>query len=504
MTPERWKRISGLFADALSLPPAERVVFLDRACAGDTGLHREVDELLRLHQRSATPADGPTRPAAAEPAAPEPSLVGRRVGVYQVLAEIGRGGMGVVYLANDTRLGRPVALKTLPPAFAADPQRRQRLRLEAQAAAALSHPGIAAVYHLEDEGEFPYIVSEYVRGRSLRDALADGPLPRSQLIDVACAVGEALAAAHAQGVVHRDLKPDNVLLPDAGGVKLVDFGLARFLDGLGGDVETGRLTRTGALLGTPAYMAPEQLRGVPADARSDVFAFGVTVIEASTGVHPFLADTPTETLLRVAQQEVDFAPIASRGLGALVPILRRCTAKDAAARYASAREVSAAIETVRAVLISASSPELVPPPPPPALEWWRAHQVVVSVICTLMLWPLSAARSLTPLAAPMFFAALVPAIVIVALRLFFLYLSWLNERALIEQLARWRGLLLAADLAFAAVMAAAAAAVSGGSLRLAALFLTASLGLAISALIIEPATAREAFPRHGAPPAGNA
>jgi hypothetical protein len=318
--------------------------------------------------------------------------------------------------------------------------------------------------------------------------LADGPLRRQELFDLACEISDALAAAHAQGVVHRDLKPDNVLLPETGGCKIVDFGLAQFQSPLLEDSKD-RLTKTGTLVGTPAYMAPEQIRGRH-DARSDVFAFGVTMVEAATAEHPFAADTPHETLLRVAEEEIDFAPLDDLGCRALVPVLRRCTAKDPAARYPSAREVSGALAAVREMdrLHARDHDQDDDGKARRWLAWWRVHQVVVSAVCTLTLWPIYAARPLLTAPALMFFSALVPAIVVVCLRLFFLYVSELSRRTLGEELRRWGWLLRTADLAFVAASLAVAVGVSTKSVRVAAFFLTVSLGLALSSLIIEPRT----------------
>jgi serine/threonine protein kinase len=509
MTPDRWKRISAIFADAVVLAPDQRRAYLDCACAGAPEDRREVEQLLAA---ASTPAargleEAPTREVASGlgDTAPEASWVGRRTGPYEIVAELGRGGMGIVYLATDTRLNRRVAIKALPASLARDPQRRARLRTEASAAAALSHPGIAAVYALEESGDDLFIVSEYVDGRSLRQAIAEGAMRLGTVIDIAGGVADALAFAHRHGIVHRDLKPDNVLLPRGGGVKVVDFGLARFLDGDGSAPTEARLTRSGVLLGTPAYMSPEQIRGGVVDERTDVFALGVLVYECATGVHPFIGKTAESTMARVLEDEIDLAPLDRHGMGALAPIISRAAAKDPVARYPSARELAAALEAVKALTGSsgASRPRLAaaftPPPPSMVTTSWRVHQVVVSALALVMLWPLSAARALDPSMTRVFLAAMAAAVFVIALRMNQLFLSFVDAGMLREQRHRWRHLLLAADLAFCGALAVAAVLAADAHLGFASLFGATALGLVAAALVIEPTTTRTVFPDEIAP-----
>jgi serine/threonine protein kinase len=203
----------------------------------------------------------------------EDTLIGTRLGSYDITRKIGHGGMGVVYLARDNRLDRPVAIKMLAPRYTSNPQFRERLKREARAAAKLSHPGIATVYSLEEVGDALYIVSEYVNGPTLFKLIENGPVPVPRLLDIAIQISKALAAAHEQGIVHRDLKPENVIGPNRP-VKILDFGLARFElnRDLGGEA---RLTRSGVFLGTPAHASPEQLLGSEIDRRTDIFSFRV-------------------------------------------------------------------------------------------------------------------------------------------------------------------------------------------------------------------------------------
>jgi serine/threonine-protein kinase len=505
MTPDQWKRISAIFAEAVVLGPAARHAFLERACAGAPDDRREVEQLLLA---ASTPAAkgldaAPVHAVAAaalDAAADDTSWAGRRIGNYEIGAELGRGGMGVVYLATDTRLNRRVAIKALPASFARDPQRRARLRTEASAAAALSHPGIASVHALEEIGDDLFIVTEYVDGRSLRQAIADGPMRLTTVVEIALGVAEALAFAHRHGIVHRDLKPDNVLLPSVGGVKLVDFGLARFIDGDAGAAPTAaRLTVSGVLLGTPAYMSPEQIRGSQVDERTDVFALGVLVFECATGTHPFASRTAESTMARVLQDEVDVSALGAYGMGPLVPIVRRAVAKDPTARYPSAREMAAALEAVKALLGSSASrplqtPASTPAPPSMVTTSWRVHQIVVSLLALVMLWPLSAARGLAPSMTRVFFVTMAAAVFVIALRMNQLFLSFVDVGLLREQRHRWRHVLLAADLVLCGALTVAAFLASDGHLGFASLFGATALGLVAAALIIEPTTTRTAFP----------
>ena len=280
--PDRWQRVSALFHRALALPPAEREAFV-RASGEPTDIQDDVLGLLAAHDDE---SNGFLEP---------PALLteGAEVGPYRVERILGRGGMGVVYLARDTRLHRPVALKALPPHLFRDDRMRARLKQEARAAAALSHPSIATIYALEEIGDQIFIASEFLEGRTLRREFESGPLSAARALDMARSIAAGLQHAHERGIVHRDLKPENIMVTVTGAVKILDFGLAQFED-----PSVTRLTEAGVIAGTPPYMAPEQLLGKQTSARTDQFAFGVMLYEMLTGRHPFGSSLP-EILAKV-------------------------------------------------------------------------------------------------------------------------------------------------------------------------------------------------------------
>jgi two-component system LytT family response regulator len=263
----------------------------------------------------------------------------RTLGRYRITGEIGKGGMGVVYRATDMRLGREVALKVLAPGPGDDPERERRLRLEARAAAALTHPSICVVYEIDESDGATFIAMELVRGTPL-SALVPGGMSAPRALDLAIEMAEGLAEAHAHGIVHRDLKPSNVMVTDSGRAKLIDFGLAKHWkppESLDSDMDTpaGARTDPGRLIGTAAYMSPEQVRGQGVDPRSDIFSFGSVLFEMLSGVCAFRRETGVETLHAVLKEP---SPrLSSVGLGGTVPeierVIERCLAKDPAQRY---------------------------------------------------------------------------------------------------------------------------------------------------------------------------
>ncbi len=590
MDAERWRRINELFHAALQREADDREAFIDKACAGDQALRTEVLSLLQMHSgpgvvdRPAVEAD----PGLLLTGADDP-LIGRRLGPYEVTGLLGRGGMGVVYLGHDTRLRRPVAIKALPPALTHDDRMRARLRREAMAAGALSHPGIATVFALEEFDGQLCLVQEYVPGRTLRATLKlrAGRMAIHEVVSIALDVARALAAAHAHGVLHRDLKPENVLHTPDGGIKVVDFGLARFEPGaVVGDA--GTLTRPGALPGTPGYMAPEVLRGDPVDARADQFSFGVLLYELITGEHPFEGTDDITTVARILETEpAGPGPARPECPELLFRVVTRCLAKAPRDRYRATAALVSALEAARNVvdvvaadavdhspkdseparggagtaaagaaagdggatgtpgaatsakaartspgLTSAQAARQSPLPPSDATSaggaapndstvpaadlpptrapagaeresatgnlrwWWQFHQLAVSVVYALMLYPVWRAREWLP--APWGLVTFMTAVAVIGAVVNLRLHLWFTARVYPAQLAAqrrasalWKRLL---DTAFAVLLLSVAATIAPTHPRWAAFFIVMAISSALSARVMEPATTRAAFP----------
>jgi Tol biopolymer transport system component len=291
---DAWRRVDQVLQAALLRPPDERDRFVRHACAGDTALEKEVRSLLAADEQAGSFLEDPAIHAAARALAEESARMalspGSRLGPYEISAPIGAGGMGEVYRAIDTNLARHIAIKVLPEAVAADPDRLARFDREAKTLAALNHPNIAAIYGLERSGGTIALVMELVEGLTLADRTAQGAIPVSEALPIARQIAEALEAAHEQGIIHRDLKPANIKLRPDGTVKVLDFGLAKHTAALGPDnvirSQNDSVADVG-VVGTPAYMAPEQVQGKVSDGRTDLFAFGLVLYEMVTGRLPF-------------------------------------------------------------------------------------------------------------------------------------------------------------------------------------------------------------------------
>src|SRR5580693_2561822 len=268
---------------------------------------------------------------------------GTRLGPYEILAPIGEGGMGIVYRARDPRLDRQVAIKLLPAAMAADRDARERLRLEAMAAAALDHPYICKIFEIGEDSGSLFLVMEYIAGETLYRRLQQDRMPLADINRVAGEMAEALQEAHSRGILHRDLKPANIMLTGQGHVKIMDFGLAKKLVDLPGPEDAtleipAQLTTPGTILGTPDYMSPEQVKCLPLDARSDLFSFGVILAEMLSGHHPFRRPSTAETFSAVLREPPELANDIPANTAAIVC---RLLAKDAKDRYPSAAELRA-------------------------------------------------------------------------------------------------------------------------------------------------------------------
>jgi serine/threonine protein kinase len=503
---ERWEKLTDLFTAALERPHSERASFLDSSCGGDVALRAELESLLRAHEQSGEFLEQPAADVASVLIEDdvEPLATGHRLGPYMIKEQIGRGGMGVVYLAEDTRLGREVALKMLPPGFTRDESRRQRLRIEARAAATLSHPGIATLYALEEIDGTLFLTFEFVRGRTLREIAEEQTLTPRAVVDFGVAIARALAAAHAKGIVHRDLKPDNVIVSDSGAVKVLDFGIARFERGR--PDKDKRLTESGALLGTPAYMSPEQVDGKDADFRSDLFSFGVVLYELAAGAHPFEALTPLSTAARVLAAEppvlCEQNPAVPRELDRIV---RKCIQKDPSGRYQSTADLVVDLELLQRVSGVQHTPTLEQKPPAPRptrafsrpRTWWQIHQLTVMLVYIVMVYPTWQARQIAggELAIIPFVLLIAGVVLNATLRVHMLFTAAFNTTAFNAEFKRAGPWIQRSDCFIGGVLIVAAVLVAVPRTSLASLLAGVGIGVAIVSLIVEPATTKAAFPK---------
>jgi serine/threonine protein kinase len=526
---DRWARVGALFDAVVDKPPAEREAAV-RASHEAADIQDEVLSLLGSHDEAATFLAPPPPPAA-------PAIPGTLLGPYRIISTLGHGGMGIVYQAEDTRLHRVVALKLLSPTPAPDERQRERLKQEARAAAALSHPGIATVYALEEIDDQLVIATEYLDGETLRAEMARGALPPAHALDAAAEIACAMAAAHDRGIVHRDLKPENILRTRDGALKVLDFGLAQF-DGTARELISMTLTEAGLVAGTPPYMAPEQLLGRTMDSRTDQFAFGVILYEMAAGRHPFGGQSLPSTIAKILAAPPEPPPPDDRLPPELWAIVDRCLQKDPSGRFASTHELVQAIESARGTLhpSTRTAPEHLSHPPSlapgtqrasarlaeavdgregggtaldapgapasgaPAYWWWQFHQLAAACVYWGMIWPAwHVHRDIGRGGLFFFFATLAAVVVSGNLRIHL----WFSSRVYPEHLeaqradtGRW---IRFADCAFVALLVAGGLLLPDTSAGWAALFISVGMGSAVAFLIIEPATARAAFARAPGP-----
>jgi eukaryotic-like serine/threonine-protein kinase len=405
---EHWRQVERIYSAVVARPESEWGTALTELCAGDDSLRNEVTSLLAHEDAAGMFLETPAFAGAdvAGHLTNERVLVGRRVGPYTVLAPIGSGGMGEVYRARDEQLGRQVAIKLLPLHVASDPDRRARLESEARILAAFNHPHISAIHGVEEVDGCPALVLEFVEGDTLEERLAARPLPLGQALAFARQIAEALEAAHARGIIHRDLKPANIKITPDGVVKVLDFGLAKF--GAGGWAQPGESdarfaapqapaapdTRTGLILGTPAYMSPEQAAGRPADTRSDLWAFGVVLLEMLTGRPAFTGRTDADLLESVLHAEPDVTGLPVETPAPIRRLLRRCLEKDRTQRLDSAAVARFEIDDA----IATPAIDAVPP-----ARWSRRGRLLaiaalasVAVLTAIAVWILIGPRPRTP------------------------------------------------------------------------------------------------------------
>ena len=362
MISERWRQVQELFDAAVELEPDRRKQFLSAACANDEELLQEVESLLAGDQRAGRFLEAPALEMAGWSLDTEPSstagqlAVGAQLGPYRIIAPLAAGGMGEVYSATDTRLGRMVAVKLLPRQFAQDGQALKRFQREARAASALNHPNICTLHDIGEREGQPFLVMELLEGRSLKERLAADPVPAGELAALGVQIAGALEAAHSKGIVHRDIKPANIFITARGEAKILDFGLAKLSSDpalpRGGTAGSAAPASTEASVsmpgwtpGTVAYMSPEQARGEPLDERTDLFSLGVTLYEMAAGTKPFQGATPAQLLDAVLTSQPARPRELNPGFPAkLEAIILKALKKERTARYQTAAELRAELE----------------------------------------------------------------------------------------------------------------------------------------------------------------
>jgi serine/threonine protein kinase/Tol biopolymer transport system component len=354
MKTERWRQVEQLYHAAREREPRERDHFLQEACADDQ-LRGEVESLLRCESQAESFLEKPALDVTAEAFAEgrARSMFGRVLGHYEIVSFLGAGGMGEVYRARDSRIGRDVAVKVLPPAIARDPERLRRFEQEARAAGALNHPNILAIYDVGVHDGALYVVYELLEGETLRNRLTEGALSRRKAIEYASQIAAGLAAAHDKGITHRDLKPENLFVTRDGRIKILDFGLAKLTlpqGSAGDDTNLAALSphrEPGSILGTPGYMAPEQLRGGKVDHRSDLFNLGAILYEMLTGRRPFRGRSTSEVLNAILNDDpIEISETGDMFDPALTRLLRRCLEKNPYERVQSASDLAFDLEAL--------------------------------------------------------------------------------------------------------------------------------------------------------------
>jgi hypothetical protein len=483
-----WRSVRDVFEAALEEDPPDLQAWLDKRGV-DADVRREVLSLLDHHSRAGSFLADAIVERVPELLDDDDALDnGAVVGHYKIERELGRGAMGRVYLATDTRLRRPVALKALAPHLTGDPSHRERLRREARAAASLPHPGICRVYALEEIDGQLYIASELVDGRTLRDEMSAGVQPAPDAIaSTARELADALASAHANGITHRDFKPENVMRHSDGRLKVLDFGLARMAQPYA-ECAPARATVAGALVGTPAYMSPEQLNGQPADTRSDVFAYGVVMYEYASGAHPFHASTPLGLAARVLESEPE--PIATRCRSvpaAVAAVIDRSLRKQPQARFASAVDIVRALQDVRGGAAAA---------PSRFANMWRVHQAVTMALyfgAAWLTWWIKELFKPNPMLLGVFVALGIGGAAAGVMRGHLLFTSALNNMHFSSERRRLRPVIVAIDLVMAAGLALSGLTLVSARPLAGVLTVAFAVGLAMSTMMIEPATTAAAF-----------
>lgn len=354
MTPERWQQVEEVLQGALDCAPQERAAFLARACAGDPELQTEASSLVHAYDAATEFIEEPAIAQDAHVVLGDYSLdnPGREIGPYKIIERLGSGGMGEVYLAQDARLDRLVALKVLPPYFVSDDTRLRRFQREARAASALNHPNILTIHEVGELDGVHFIATEFIDGHTIRELMAAGDLSLTDVLDIVGQVADALSAAHVAGIVHRDIKPENIMRRHDGRVKVLDFGIAKLLERTIADIPaiTATQTETGVVLGTVGYMSPEQTRGLEVDERTDIWSLGVVLYEMLAQHAPFTGATRMDTMVAILEREPAslFPENADPSLHRLQTIVNQTLRKDKTERFQTAAELHADVSAVRA------------------------------------------------------------------------------------------------------------------------------------------------------------
>jgi eukaryotic-like serine/threonine-protein kinase len=390
ISPDRYRRVKEICNALLDAPEEERSKLLTSECGNDKDLRSEVERLFTGIVRSKGFLD--ERPFAASPLAPPlPSLmIGTTVAHYQILEEIGKGGMGVVYRARDTHLDRDVALKILPPARNSDPERRRRFVQEAKSASSLNHPYIVTIHDINTTPDgVIYIAMEYVEGKTLEQLIDNTGLPVPQVVRCGARIADALSCAHAAGIVHRDLKPSNVMVNDRGHVKLMDFGLAKLTEPKTDESAGSSITLTaeGIVLGTTAYMSPEQAEGKPVDSRSDIFSFGAVLYEMLSGKRAFAGGSQASTITAIlAREPAPLGEFVQNVPATLEDLTTRCLQKKPEDRPQQMDEVRAALDEMRAALESGRHVSLAPRRPMRKIAWAAVAVAILGTAGGFYFW----------------------------------------------------------------------------------------------------------------------
>ena len=343
MKPDRWYKIDEVFHAALQRKPEDRANFLNQSCAGDTALYDEVKALLTSYQNDDSFFEDSASALAAEMFA---DRVGETIGPYEVLSQLGSGAMGVVYLAQDARLGRKIALKLLPSQFTNDKDRLRRFQQEARAASALNHPNILTVYEVEQRDGLHYIATEFVDGVTLRQHMQLRQMSLDEVLAIAVQVASALQAAHAAGIAHRDIKPENIMIRSDGYIKVLDFGLAKLTENELS--QAAAETNPGVVMGTPRYMSPEQARGLDVDLRTDIFSLGTVIYELVTGKLPFEGETTSDVIAALIKDEPESMRTSVPELPVeFEQVVSKALAKDRGQRYQTIAEFASALQELK-------------------------------------------------------------------------------------------------------------------------------------------------------------